>query len=89
MAKDLLLYENGNGGELLINNLDVALVDTLFQQVYICLFGGNIEANTKGNEKKGEQREDWWGNSLMFNNNSEKQFNSKFNVSELALDFVE
>lgn len=85
MSKDILLYENGTGGELLILNNDISLVETLYQQVYLRLFGGQLEANTKGNEKEGEQRFDWWGNQLLFNNEKDKQFNSN---TERVLDNV-
>jgi hypothetical protein len=41
------------------------------------LFGGNVEASTKGNEIPTEIREDWWGNSLIFADRNKKQFNSE------------
>lgn len=77
MTKDIHLYESGSGGELNIVNNDIQLVETLFQQVYLCLFGGNVEASTKGNELSGEVRNDWWGNSLLFSEQPQKQFNSE------------
>lgn len=77
MSKDILLYESGNGGEWLILNNDVSLVENLFQQAYICLFGGNIEASTRGNELPSEIRQDYWANSLLFSQRKEKQFNSE------------
>ena len=77
MSKDILLYETGNGGDMLISNNDIALVEILYQQVYLSLFGGNIEASTKGNELPTEIRQDWWGNSLQFREKKEKQFNSQ------------
>lgn len=75
--KDIQLYETGNGGDFSIQNKDLSLVETLYQQVYICLFGGNIEASTKGNELEGQVREDWWANSLLFKEKPNKQFNSE------------
>ena len=56
--KDLAIYETGNGGDLLINNNDLSSVEILIHQVYLCLFGGNVEASTRGNELKSEKRED-------------------------------
>ena len=85
MSKDLLLFESGSGGDILISNNDMTLVETLFQQVYIRLFGGNTEANTTGSEIEGRQRDDWWGNSLLFSDTPEKQFNSN---TERVLDNV-
>lgn len=73
---DILLYESGNGGEMLLKNNDISLVNSLFQQIYLSLFGGNLEANTQGNEIEGQIREDWWANSLLFNESEKRQFNS-------------
>lgn len=77
MTKDLLIYESGNGGELAVINNDLALGDQLLQQAYLAMFGGNVEADTLGNEPANEPRFDWWGNSLLFGQNSAKQFNSQ------------
>jgi phage gp46-like protein len=85
MSKDVLLFENGDGGEFLILNNDLQLVEALFQQVYLRLFGGNLAANTTGSETSNQQRFDWWGNSLLFANRKEKQFNSN---TERVLDSV-
>jgi hypothetical protein len=76
MSKDLLLYKTGNGGEVLILNNDLNLVETLYQQCFLLLFGGNVEANTTGSELNSQIREDWWGNKLFFNTLKDKQFNS-------------
>jgi hypothetical protein len=75
--KDIALYETGNGGDLFIENSDVSTVGTLTHQVYIALFGGNVEASTKGNELETEKRNDWWANSLIFKEDSTRQFNSE------------
>lgn len=85
MSKDIALYESGSGGELLVLNNDISLVETLYQQVYLRLFGGNVEANTTGTEIEGQQRNDWWGNALLFSNRKDKQFNSN---TERVLDNV-
>ena len=85
MSKDILLFESGDGGEMLVLNNDISLVETLYQQVYLRLFGGNVEANTTGNEIEGQQRDDWWGNTLLFNDRKDKQFNSN---TERVLDSV-
>ena len=75
--RDIQLYETGNGGDFSIQNRDLSLVETLYQQAYLSLFGGNIEASTKGDELPTQVREDWWANSLQFRENKEKQFNSE------------
>ena len=75
--RDIQLYETGNGGDFSIQNRDLSLVETLYQQAYLSLFGGNIEASTRGDELPTQVREDWWANSLQFRENKEKQFNSE------------
>ncbi|WP_300440707.1 hypothetical protein [Christiangramia sp.] len=76
MSKDILLYENGTGGEMKIISGDLVLTEILFNQVYLAFFGGNLQANTKGNELPDQQRFDYWANSLLFNGQPAKQFNS-------------
>lgn len=83
MTKDILLYESGSGGEIAIENNDIALVEYVFQQIYLALFGGNVEAITKGNELTNQVRGDWWGNSVLFANDPGRQFNS---LTEKALN---
>lgn len=77
ITKDILLYESGDGGELFIDNSDIGLIEVLYNQVYLALFGGNVEASTIGNEPVGAIREDWWGNSLLFPTDTASQFNSQ------------
>lgn len=77
MTKDLGIYENGSGGEITIQNNDLLLSEQLYMQAYLACFGGNVEANTKGNEQSGQLRQDWWGNSYLFSNSPSKQFNSE------------
>lgn len=76
MSKDILLYESGTGGEMKILSGDLVLVESLYNQVYLAFFGGNVEANTRGNELPGQQRFDYWANSLLFEGKPKKQFNS-------------
>jgi len=85
MSQDILLFESGDGGEVLVLNNDISLVETLFQQVYLRLFGGNVDSETTGNEIEGQQRTDWWANGLIFRDRKDKQFNSK---TEKILDSV-
>lgn len=89
-SKDILLAENGNGGDIVIQNDDIVLTEQLYQQVYLCLFGGNVEASTKGNEIPSEIRWDWWGNSGLFSQDKPKQFNSETEraLNENALNSV-
>lgn len=75
-TKDILIYESGDGGEFSIQSGDLTINETLYNQVYLALFGGNIEADTKREYLPTEERNDYWGNALIFSNEPEKQFNS-------------
>lgn len=75
-TKDILLYESGDGGEMSIQSNDLALAETLYMQVYLAMFGGNVEENTKTRYLNTEERFDWWGNTLFFDDVKSKQFNS-------------
>ena len=75
-TKDINLYETGSGGDIAIINGDVHLSESLFQTVYLALFGGNVEADTLGNEIDTQEREDYWANSLLFGQSTDKQMNS-------------
>jgi len=76
-TKDILIWQTGSGGDISLIDNDISLTERLYYKVYLCLFGGNYEASTKGNEVQGEERFDWWGNSLFFSENTSKQFNSE------------
>lgn len=76
MTKDILLFESGRGGDMKILNNDLSLTENLFQQIYLSLFGGNIESNTKGNELLSQERKDYWANELFYRNDKNKQWNS-------------
>lgn len=75
-TRDIHIFESGNGGELALLSGDLVLTESLFQIIYISLFGGNVEASTLGNEIESEERFDYWANSLIFGNRPDKQFNS-------------
>lgn len=77
MPQDIAIYESGNGGDIAIVNQDIARGDVLLQQAYLAMFGGNVEAITKGNEPATEARGDYWGNSLFWSNTKDRQFNSQ------------
>jgi len=85
-TKDILLYESGSGGEMSIASNDLVLGENLYQQVYLALFGGNVEANTKPDILLNEERFDWWGNALFFKDKPTRQFNS--NTERTLLEVV-
>ena len=76
ITKDVLIFESGDGGELAIENQDLVFVESLYQQIYLALFGGNVEQVTKTNYLFNEQRFDYWGKSLFFADAPSLQFNS-------------
>lgn len=76
-TKDILLRETGSGGDFAILSNDLVLSDTLYQQFYLAMFGGNLRANTKSKYLDNEERFDYWGNSLIWSTQKNKQFNSE------------
>ena len=65
---DLVIWETGNGGDAQLLGNDLATTDGLTNMPYLGWFGGNPGFITTGNELENEQRFDWWGNSLLLNN---------------------
>ena len=53
------------------------MAEALYQQVYLALFGGNVEDDTRRKYTESEERFDYWGNSLVWNEKVTRQFNSK------------
>lgn len=74
---DINLFETGSGGDFAIVNGDLLMAESLYQQIYLALFGGNIEANTKDAYLQSEERFDYWGNSLIWKTEKSSQFNSE------------
>lgn len=74
---DIHLFEIGSGGDFAIVNNDLLMGESLYQQIYLALFGGNIQASTKPSYLASEERFDYWGNSLIWKDVKTKQFNSK------------
>ena len=63
---DLVIYETGDGGDVQLQGNDLATTSGITNQPYLGWFGGNTDASTTGNELEGEQKLDWWGNSVLF-----------------------
>ena len=77
ITKDINLHESGSGGEIAIVSNDLLFGESLYTQVYLALFGGNIEASTRGDELVSEVRNDYWANPLFFADNQVRQLNSE------------
>jgi hypothetical protein len=73
---DLELIETGNGGDLVKKGKDLSVIHGFQNMPYLALFGGNVEASTPSKRNKGELGFDYWGNSLLMDNDPEQQFNS-------------
>lgn len=73
---DISIKETGSGGDFILKGNDLEKSDSIYNQIYLALFGGNIEASTPVGEYEEEFKYDYWGNKLLFENESDKQFNS-------------
>jgi hypothetical protein len=65
----------GNGGDIQKLGNDLALVYGNENQVYLALFGGNVEGNTPA-VLSTTYAGDYWANNLLWKNNPGRQFNS-------------
>jgi len=70
---DIMIYESGSGGDISLKNDDIVTIAGLTNQVYLALFGGNIEQSTSEELDDLTIREDYWGNFYF---EEENQFNS-------------
>lgn len=72
------IYEDGNGGQLVLKNNEIVQTRSLATLAYLLMFGGNVEAETKKENAPGELKFDWWGNdpnlpsSTWINSRTEK-----------------
>lgn len=84
---DLKLIETLNGGDIVLEGDDLVVINGFQNMPYIGIFGGNIEESTK-EFNPGEQRFDFWGNSLLMFNQPEIQYNSDTErlLNEIALN---
>lgn len=73
---DLKVIETGNGGDVLYEGKDLSVITGFGNMPYFALFGGNVEQDTPALRLPEEQAFDWWGNSLLMNNDKSIQFNS-------------
>jgi len=69
------LFEDGNGGQLVLRNNEILQTRSLATLAYILMFGGNVNASTQKENAPGELKYDWWGNDP--NLPSETWINSK------------
>ena len=84
---DIMIYESGSGGDFNLKNDDLETISGLTNQVYLALFGGNIEENSITSDELDDLdfRGDWFGNEYL---QEEFQFNSLFErtLTQVALN---
>lgn len=73
---DLKIIETGDGGDAVLLNNDLVLIDGFQNMPYLGMFGGNVEQSTTGTIEPNEQQFDWWANNLLMQNDYSIQFNS-------------
>ncbi len=80
---DILIKENGNGGDFQLLGNDLAVCKSIEGAAYMAMFGGNTEADTKLPRIPGVQDYSWWGNTFIqqypfsqFNSLTERTLNS-------------
>lgn len=85
---DLELIEKGDGGDLIKNPKDLSVIEGFENMVYLAFFGGNVEQSTPTIRLESEQAGDWWGNTLLFPDQSKIQFNSEVEriLNQVALN---
>ncbi len=70
---EIRVKENLDGGDFVLIEVedetglfhDLQLDGGLETPIYLSHFGGNVKANTTGNEEPGILREDWYGNAFV------------------------
>lgn len=62
---DFVIFETLNGGDLSVQDKDVALTASFWPIIYTALFGGNPGFSTVDGSDDDEQRHDWWGNIFL------------------------
>ena len=76
MGWDLAIVNTGNGGDFTMkgkSDLHVTLNDE--NEIFLRLFGGNIEQDTKSTRQAGDEDKSFWANNMLFGD-SKIQFNS-------------
>jgi len=56
------IFEDGNGGQLVLRNNEIVQTKSVATLAYLLMFGGNVAADTKKENARGELKFDWWGN---------------------------
>jgi hypothetical protein len=80
------LYENGNGGQLILANNEILHTRSLATLAYLKMFGGSVEANTVIDNPEASLRFDWWGNDPAQNSGSWINSNTERTLQGIPLN---
>lgn len=84
---DFALFETMDGGDMSLSNNDINTTESLWMQIYLGLFGGNVRQSTVDGIEDDEQRFDWWANAFL-TTEPDEQMNSETErvLNEVALN---
>ena len=82
MITDISLYESGQGGEFVLLPNDIGTTGALWNNIYLALFGGNVESDHEDEEETEGLNLDYWQNNLFFPEDTTGQLVS---LTELTL----
>lgn len=82
MITDISLYESGQGGDMVLLPNDIATTGALWNNIYLALFGGNVESDHEDEEESDGLNLDYWQNNLFFPEDTTSQLVS---LTELTL----
>lgn len=74
---DLAVIESNNGGDLVKNPKDLYVIFGFENFMYLAMFGGNLAQSTPSTRDLTQQAFDFWGNNLIWPNDSSQQANSE------------
>lgn len=76
MGWDLVFIETGDGGDLTMKGNDFGVFNNDENEIYMRMFGGNVEGDTKINRRNSDQDNGYWANKLLFGDDPTVWFNS-------------
>lgn len=74
---DCQIIESGDGGDVVKNPKDLAIIDGFQNFPYLAQFGGNVAQSTPSKRIATQQALDYWGNNLIWPNDQSQQCNSQ------------
>ena len=73
---DVKVVMTNDGGDIVKNKKDLAMVFGFENMPLLAMFGGCVEENTPTERLPNQIYNDWWGNNLLLPKNGNRQFNS-------------